>query len=551
MATSVVFNGKKRKIPGVYTEIKSAIDNPIRTASYGRILLIDTGSGAGFGGGAGIEGTLEKGANAVYRIDNIRDFQSFLKGGLLWLLGKPLFYPNGIQSIGVTSVDYVRACATVPAEMNMEFGDELTDDDSSADGGTLVVQVRNEGVIGNGALEGLNLYKGYGWKMVAGENDATKYIFKFYVGTYKGEDGDGDPYDGVSKASSVPLLLVSSPEVRTLSELSSWMDSDTTFNYYFKKKSVAVTGSGVIDDTDLLEYSDFSLASGGTETYNSTHLQTVLDHVTPLDYTFVLSDRYGDDAMDAENGLIWSHIINDAKFEKFMVVGGGLDSLKFNQSNGSIPIAQYYNSDRVIVVHGGVKKKSNITGTGFKEYPSIYKAAAVLGRICGLEPQIPVTNKGIDIDGELHPLKEKEIELCLDNGVLCTGWDAEAGQFIVIQGINSLQDNVNLVNEDATSFSIQIKRIFAQLNKELYINAKKKILLNERGTNRFTASPQVLKDFSRSYLKSRVVSSTEDNLLISFQNVQARREQDNMYVSYEAVPNGEITKLFFTGIIID
>jgi hypothetical protein len=48
MPTSIVFNGKTRILPGVYTQIKSGIENPPRTATYGKILLIDTGSfGAG------------------------------------------------------------------------------------------------------------------------------------------------------------------------------------------------------------------------------------------------------------------------------------------------------------------------------------------------------------------------------------------------------------------------------------------------------------------------------------------------------------------------
>lgn len=551
MATSYVFNGKLRKLPGVYTEIKSAIENLPRTASYGRICLIDTGSGATFGGGAGINGTLEKGQDAIYRIDNIRDYETFVKGGLLWLLGKPLFYPNGFQSIGITSVDVIRACTTAPAEMTLSLGDDVSDDDSSIDGGEVVVQVRNEGLIGNGSLSGTNLSKGYALKMTAGENDSSKYIVKFYVGTYKGLDGDGDPYDGITAANAVPTLLCSSPEVRTIAALVSWMQTDATFNYYFKLKSSTVLGSGIIDDADLTNYSSYSVAIGGTESYSAADLDEVLDQITSLDYTFVLVDKYGDNAMSSQNGSILAHIVSEAKFEKFMVVGGGYDSLKFTQTNGSIPIAQYYNSDRVIVVHGGVKIASNISGVGYKNYPSIYKAAAVLGRICGLEPQVPVTFKGIGILGEIHPLKEKEKELCLDNGVLCTAYDAEFGQFAVVQGVNTLQNNTYLVNEDASSFSIQIKRIFAQLNKEIYINAKQKFLRVENGVNRFTASAQNLKDFAKSYLKSRTVTTTDDNLILSFQNVQARRQEDNMFLSYEAAPNGEINKIFVTSIIID
>ena len=109
-------------------EIKSGIENPPRTASYGKLCMIDTGSfGAGFGGGAGINGTLEKGKDAIYPISNLRDFRSFVKGGLAWLLGQPIFFPDGFSSIGASEIQYVRACTTTPSEITFDFGDADSD----------------------------------------------------------------------------------------------------------------------------------------------------------------------------------------------------------------------------------------------------------------------------------------------------------------------------------------------------------------------------------------------------------------------------------------
>lgn len=551
MPTQVVFAGKNRILPGVYTDIRSGIENPPRTASYGKLLMIDTGNfGAGFGGGAGINGTLEKGGDAIYPISNLREFRSFVKGGLAWLLAEPLFFPDGFSSEGVSEIQYVRACATTPAEITFAFGDADTDGDSSVDGGTIVIQIRNEGLIGNGLLEGANLYKGYACKMRAGVNDSTKFIIDFYLGSWKGLDSDGDNYDGISKADAVPILLVSSPEFRTLAELVTWMNTNATFNYYLKLKSSSILGSGVVDAADLLNYSNYNLAIGGTETYSSAALDEVLDYIKPSDYSFVLCDNWGDNAMSSNNGKIIAHIVQEARYEKFMVVGGGKDALKFIQTNGSIPIAQYYDSDRVIVVHGGVKIPSNINGVGFKEYDSIYHAALVVGRICGLPPQVPVTFKGLNVAGLLHPLKEKEKELCLLEGVLCTAYDAEVGRFVVVQGVNTLQRNTYQINEDATSFSIQIKRIIAQVNKTLMINARNDLFNKENGANRFTMSKQTVKDWAKSQLKSMTVTTTEDNLLLTFRNVEVRTSEDNIYLTYGAVPNGEINKLLITGTLL-
>lgn len=552
MPTQVVFNGKNRILPGVYTEIKSGIENPPRSASYGKLLMIDTGNfGATFGGGAGINGTLEKGDDAIYVLSTMREYRSFVKGGLAWLLGQPLFFPDGFSSQGVSEVDYVRACTTVPAEITFQFGDQASDDDSSVDGGTVVVQIRNEGIIGNGLLTGNVLYKGYAAKMRVGINDTNKFIVDFYLGTYKGVDTDGDPYDGVAAADTVPILLVSSKEFRSVTELVTWMQTDATFNYYFKLKNSSVSGSGIIDATDLLAYSSYTVASGGTETYGTADLDEVLDLITNYDYSYVLCDDWGDNAMSANNGKILAHIVEEAKYEKFMIVGGGRDALKFTQANGSIPIAQYYNTDRVTVVHSGVKIPSIISATGFKEYDSIYHAAAVVGRQLGLPPQVPVTFKGLNIAGLLHSLKEKEKELCLLEGVLCTHWDSEVGRFVIVQGVNTLQRNDNFINEDASSFSMQIKRIIAHANKTIQINARVQLFNSENGVNRFTASKQVVKDWAKKQLKALTVSTTEDNLFLSFRNVEVTATEDNLYLSYGAVPNGEITKLFVTGTLLE
>lgn len=553
MPTQIVFNGKNRILPGVYTEIKSGIQNPPRTASYGKLCMIDTGVfGATFGGGAGINGTLEKGADAIYTLSTLREFRSFVKGGLAWLLGLPLFFPDGFSSIGVTEVQYIRACTTAPAELTFNFGDaDTSGEDSSVDGGSITVQSRIEGVIGNGQLEGINLYKGIAAVMRAGENDTNKFIIDFYLGTYKGEDDDGDPYDGISKADSVPELLVSSIEVRTMAELVAWMQSDSTFNYYFYMSSSSTLGSGVIDATDLANYSSYTVFSGGTESYSASDLNAVLDYITENDYSFVLCDGYGDNAMNANNGLIVAHVVSEAKYEKFVVIGGGKNSLKFTQTNGSIPIAQFYDSDRVVVVHSGVKIPSNISGTGYKEYDSIYHAAAVAGRICGLPPQVPVTFKGLNIFGVLHPLKQKEQELCLLEGVLCTAYHQEVGRFVVVQGVNSLQRNTYLINEDASSFSIQVKRIIAQANKTLTINARQTLFNTETGANRYTLSKQVVKDWAKRQLKALTVTTTDDNLFLTFRNVEVETSEDNIYLRYSAVPNSEVNKLLITGVLLD
>ena len=51
MATKFIFNNKQVSIPGSYSKIESGIKNPPLDLEFGNALSIDTGSGAGFGGG--------------------------------------------------------------------------------------------------------------------------------------------------------------------------------------------------------------------------------------------------------------------------------------------------------------------------------------------------------------------------------------------------------------------------------------------------------------------------------------------------------------------
>ena len=552
MATKFTFDNKVAALPGVYSTIKSGIKNIPAALSYGNILIIDSGGGATFGGGAGISGTLAQGANSVYEFDNLRDFQNFTKGGYYWLLATPLFQPAPGEQ-GVSKIYWAKAAATVAAEMTFQ------PTGGGSAGGTFVVQCKDEGVIGNGVETSSVLTKGYCYTFVAGEIDTAKFILKFWVGTYKGAADDSIAYDGIAQANCKPLLIAKSPEFSNIQEVFDWAATDYNFNTLFKVKTATKTGTGAVTAADLSAITGNRLATGGTETYNTTHLGTVLDTVKDLDYTFVLADKHGvtastDNMQSAENGLIFAHIVNEAKFDKFMVIGGGKDSTQFDQGTlSSVAASNYYNSDKVIVVHGGVKKVSQLTGSGFREFDSQYKAAVVLGRIAGIAPQIPITFKNINIDGELHVINDKQKRKALDEGVLVTYYDDDFQFYSVLQGVNSLQNNTYLVNADGTSYSIQLRRIVSQINKEILINAKRDLLGQRYGVNRNTLSSETLRNWTVDYLRSKVATSTIDNLIIDFPSdkVNVEINQDAYFVRYAFVPNGEITKLLFTGTMID
>jgi hypothetical protein len=545
MATSHLFQGQTVKIPGVKSAIKSGIKNPSIQSSFGTVLIIDTGLGAGYGVGSGVNGTLAKDQDTIYEFDNIGDFQSAMKGGMMYLLGSPLFRPAGLGTPGASKVSIIRAATTVPAEITYSFTGDNNGSESIVNGGTLAIQVRDEGLVGNGVELNSVLTRGFAAKMFRGINDTTKFVLKFYRGTFTGLDQNSLPYNNINEADTAPVLLAESPEFNNIQTLIDWMTNDYTFNVNFKLKTSVKTGTGEIDEADYLDYTTNRLAAGGTESYTSANLDNILTLIKNLDVSFILATEYGTNAQSANNYKIFSHIVNDSKFKPELYVAAGSTDSQFTLSKQT---AVFYNNDVVTIVHGGVKKTSRY-GSGFKTYDSIYKAAAILGREAGLQPQVPIAYKNIDIDGEVHVLSDKLVEQALDAGVVVTRM--EDGTFDIVKGINSLQNNDFLVNEDGTISSKQIKRITRQLNKEIIIDARKELLKNPNGSNRMTLSALDVEKWLEKKLLSKTATPFADNLILSFQDITVVRQGDAYRINYSIVPNSEINFLFFTGALLD
>lgn len=658
MPREITFGKQKIIEPGAYSQIKSGIKNPPLNLSYGNVLIIDTGSGAGYGSGSGVSGThIADKAQAIQSFDNLKDYRFAMKGGILWLIGKWLYQPKNFAVAGASNVRYIRACTTVSAELSYTFTG------GGANGGILIVQPVDEGLVANGrgrvsdetaseatitvtgagvaaetieitsdeggaapvslgvttvpgtptvnsvasaiateinlhhathgytaeatnaavtitapdgvgtgahtytlaAVKSLNatvtvtltsfaggvngtLVKGFGSKMKVSPTDAAKYMIDYYVGTYRGLDADGESYDFKTEDQSDPELLISSEEFDNIEELYDWARLDATFLKYFKIHSYSKTGTGVVDAADLTANAGWTFATGGTEVYGAGDLTNVLEAIVELDYTFILADKWGTDCMHATLTTLLDHIYNDSKYGSFLVVGGGNTAATFTSK--SIAATAFYNSDKVILVHAGLKK-NRADGTGFKEYPSIVKAAAVLGRIAGLPPQVPVTFKGIDMDADSHSMTTAERKIALKKGVLHTKFDYEFNEFTINQGLTTIQNNVNMVNEDGTSCEIQIMRIAAQLNKEIAYNAKIQLFGGELKANRNTLSKNDVKNFVEGYLQRRCATDVVDNLILNYQSVVVDVVQDSYYITYGFVPNFPVNKLFFTGYMLD
>lgn len=546
MATQVYFNGKLRKLPGAYSKITSGEKNSPANLDFGKVLVIDNGLGANYGGGSGIDGALSTGKDSVYQFTDVDSYKQFLKGSLLWKLAEKLFFPYP-GSTGISTLYHVKAATTVAATMT------FSPTGGGSAGGTFKIKCKDEGIIGNGILTSTHLDKGYAYTIETAPIDNTKWVLKIWLGQWKGDHTDGLAYDQIAKANTTPILVLQSPEFNNVATLIAWADTDTKFgNLFVKDATSAVTGTGAVTAPDVVAAATYVVASGGTETYSSTNLDLVLEAVTDLDYQFILIDKYGTaDYDDALVTKIFNHVKDSGTiYIKTIVIGGGQDEDEFATATGSLAIAEYFNSEKAVVVHGASKETTELLAGGYRVWPSIYTAATVLGRICGLQPQVPITNKLIGVDAIVHNLKVKDQERALDAGLLIVVQDQFRGGFKVLQGVNSLQDNKRLFNNLGQSHSIQFTRIVSQINRELIVNSQTDLLNQENGVNVNTLSPGVLKTWTETYLQSRVASGAEaDNLLLSFRNVTVERIEDYYNVTYGIVVNNEITKIFFTGFL--
>lgn len=398
-----------------------------------------------------------------------------------------------------------------------------------------------------GWVAGTKLSKGYGAQMKISDNDSTKYVIQIFEGSFAGYTENGKSINGLTPSQSNPKLITTSVKFDNIDTLIQWCRNDFIFNKLFElKDDYQIIGDGSLIAADFTSNLELNLATGGLETYNPADLDRLLEDIRELDNTFILSDRWGDEARGVENNKILQYIKNISEFNKFLIIGGGSDETKFDTGdNSSIEIAKYFDTTSVIVVHDGEKRYNSFDGSKEK-LPSIYHAANVAGRLGGLEPQESGTFKTLRIKEFNHPLGLKQREKALQYGVIHSRNVPGIGN-VINQAVNTLQNNTRLINPDGTSFEISIMRIGAQLNKELTLNMRPLFI----GSNWGKSSPADVKAFVEGYLLNKTSTSARDGLIISFKNVTVRLIEDYYDIKYGFIPNGPINKMFITGFMLD
>lgn len=534
MATVVNFHGKNYIEPGAYAVSVYNPTSVVNVSEFGNVMIIDTGLAKSgtyeFAGGSGIHGELNKGLKSVYEFDNYEDFLSFMGGGLVGDIAQKLFIPMD-GAAGAPKVYYCRAATTTCANITLTLGS-----DSS-----IVLKCKNEGISGNGVIDGGQLKVGYAAAIVKGTDDASLFKMKVYRGSFMGVDDAGEPYGSRSLADATGNLITESPEFSTLGQLFEWARAD---KYILANFQVSKTGA----DTTALKAVTMIAATGGTTEYlKDTEYADALEAITELDISFFLATNttVGKGIDAATTGRLFTFLKNDAKFTEFLVIPGGKDETDlFGESDCSQAIAKYYNSGQVVVPHGApiVNRKD---GNGTKVLPTIYLAATIIGLVAGGAPQTPLTYKRVGYQSFVYDLKKKERERALQAGIMHVR--NVSGYWCINQGVTTLQDNKKTIASDGQSMELSVELIKAQINKELIIDASERFV----GKTGASASAQTVKNFTETKLNSLTATADSDNLIISWKNVKVVQKNSDYFINYDFSPNLPANKLFFTGNILD
>lgn len=121
MPQIVNFNNRQVIEPGAYAQVKSGISSPAALGTYGNVMVIDTGSGNGFGWGSGINGEISNGAKSIYEFNSLEDMKRAMRGGLLFDLMDYLWSPSN-NGNGPNKVYYGRAATTLAPKFTLLLG---------------------------------------------------------------------------------------------------------------------------------------------------------------------------------------------------------------------------------------------------------------------------------------------------------------------------------------------------------------------------------------------------------------------------------------------
>jgi hypothetical protein len=392
------------------------------------------------------------------------------------------------------------------------------------------------GLDGQGTAGGFGLWLGYFNGGINVDKTITQVILNH---AYIGPD-----YRDVE----VKRLITSTPEITTVRQLVDFFIENNELAQFFDQEKMKQYKLDHLTNTQL----NTTLVSGdqtqnetitfgsGSEVTSNEVFEDFLDYIKELKYNYIFTD---DSVEGNYNTLLFNHVTTEAKFDKVLGVGSA------NVISDAIATSQYYDSEKVLNTFGTFGKVFN---DGKKIYSNLAKLAIILGRICGLPPEVPGTFKDLDYDYEVYPLtSERDRKKLLSAGVLHTKLDTDFNEFIINQSISTLQNNKQFIASDGQSYEHSISRIGFQLNRILYAKSKAQFQKQVNGVTSFTASPETVEAFTNKVLYNEVAKDNQSGLILYYQEVKSVIKQDGIWTSYAYKPNTPINKFFFIGYQID
>ena len=147
---------------------------------------------------------------------------------------------------------------------------------------------------------------------------------------------------------------------------------------------------------------------------------------------------------------------------------------------------------------------------------------------------------------------DSKLEELLDAGVITPYYDGDLGYFCMSQAVNTLQKNTYFVNDDCSTYSIQVKRILAAVVRNLQLSAKLDFFSGTLVANKGSLSPAYLTSWLRGKLENMVVNQNkvDANYLLTYAVNKIEYKDDSVYCYYSFTINGEINKVFFVATLL-
>lgn len=540
MATTVVFGNKICKLPGSYARVVSGIPRETPLASYNNFLLIDTGFSNGFNSLKGIQNE-NSGKECIFPLTQ-EEANYYIKGGPLEPVINGLFEPDPDNNKpGISTLYLIKAAKTTSANIETTF-----EKVSLFEGKIQATSIKTveHGPICNTYPSNItkvdDLKKGF-VLVCKYDKESGKGWVEIWQGGYRGTNL-GNFEIGNTEKNAIPILLWRSKKCKDLTTLINYLNNSASgFSNYFEIAELTdITADHSFGTKDIEELKKLV---GGSETYitKTSELSDILGYTLDSDYScMMIAEAQGNTNFVA---TALDHIVNEARGIKMII------SAKAEQED-AIQLAQESNSDYLIVTANQGKNKNKISPTGFINHDALVTAAKVAGRIFGLSPEIPGTLKSLGFDGMVIEPSDIDLENMLDAGVITPYYDADLGYFVMSQAVNSLQQNSELINEDCSTFSIQCKRILAQVIKNLVKQSKVDFWGSKNGdkaANKANLSEAYVKAWTETQLNrlSIAPNKTDNNYLITYEVTKVEIVQDYINVYLSVTVNGEITKVFF------